>query len=82
MTILPIHPEIEDYLRKHALGKKFEKQKTLFEQNPFYPSLHTELLEPRRMQIWSFRIDQKYRALFMFRDTETIEILDVNNHYH
>ena len=81
MTILPVHAEIDAYVQKHALARKFEKQKTLFEQNPFHPSLQTELLEPHRMKIWSFRVDRKYRAIFMFRDHETVEILEVNNHY-
>jgi Txe/YoeB family toxin of Txe-Axe toxin-antitoxin module len=81
MKILPLHLEIEKYLEKHNLKIKFEKQKELFEQNPFYPSLGTELLEPRRMRIWSFRVDRKYRALFIFRESDTIEIIDVNNHY-
>ena len=82
MNILPVHPEIDNYVRKHSLGRKFEKQKNLFEQNPFHPSLQTELLEPRQMKIWSFRIDRKYRVIFIFRDRDTVEILDANNHYH
>ena len=81
MKVLSIHPEIREYLRKRNLEKKFEKQKQLFEQNPFYPSLETELLEPRKMRIWSFRIDRKYRAIFIFREKDTIEIIDVNDHY-
>ncbi len=51
------------------------------ERNPFHPGLGTELLEPRNMRIWSFRIDRKYRAIFIFRDRDTVEIIDVNNHY-
>jgi len=81
MKILSIHQEIKECLRKRGLEKKFEKQKQLFEQNPFYPSLETEFLEPRKMRIWSFRIDRKYRAIFIFREKDTIEIIDVNNHY-
>ena len=81
MKILPLHLEIEKYLEKHNLKRKFEKQKQFFEQNPFYPSLETELLEPRKMRIWSFRVDRQYRAVFIFREKDTIEIIDVNNHY-
>ena len=81
MKILPICSEIEEYLQKRNLEKKFEKQKRLFEQDPFYPSLQTELLEPRKMKIWSFRIDRKYRAIFIFREKDTVEIIDVNDHY-
>jgi len=81
MKILPPHLEIQEYLEKRTLEKKFKKQKLLFEQNPFHPSLQTELLEPRKMKIWSFRINQKYRALFIFREKDTVEILDINDHY-
>jgi len=61
--------------------KKFEKQRKIFEGNPFHPSLHTELLEPKKMHVWSFRINRKYRALFIFQERDRIEILDVNDHY-
>lgn len=81
MRILPIHPEIGKYLKTRKLEKKFEKQINLFKENPFYPGLRTELLEPRIMKIWSFRIDRKYRALFIFLEKDLIEIIDVNGHY-
>jgi len=81
MKIIPLHREILDYLNGRNLEKKFEKQKRLFERNPFHPSLQTELLEPRRMRFWSFRIDRKYRAIFIFLEADTVEIIDINNHY-
>ena len=81
MIILPLDSELAGYLQKRKLLKKFEKQKFLFEQNPFYPGLNTELLEPREMRVWSFRIDRKYRAIFIFLNSSTVEIVDVNNHY-
>ena len=81
MKILSLHPKIKEYLEKRKLEKKFEKQKNLFEENPFHPSLETELLEPKKMRIWGFRIDRKYRAIFIFREKGIIEIIDVNNHY-
>lgn len=81
MTILPLHPDVESYLRERGLQKKFKKQSALFKEDPFHPSLETELLEPRHMRFWSFRVDKKYRAIFIFRDGSTVEVLDVNNHY-
>ena len=81
MRILPVHPEIKKYLRDRNLEKKFEKQTSLFKENSFHPGLKTELLEPRRMKIWSFRIDRKYRALFIFHEKDVVEIIDVNDHY-
>ena len=58
----------------------FIKEK-FFELNPFHRSLETELLEPRKMRIWSFRVDRKYRAIFIFRESDIVEIIDINNHY-
>jgi plasmid maintenance system killer protein len=81
MKILPLHPEIQEYLKERKLEKKFIKQKKLFEENPFHPSLKTELLEPKKMRIWSFRVNRKYRALFIFREKNQVEIIDVNDHY-
>ncbi len=81
MKILPFHSELKAYLKTRQLEKKFEKQLNLFKGIPFHPSLKTELLEPRRMKIWSFRIDKKYRALFIFIEKDVIEIVDVNDHY-
>ena len=81
MIILPVHTEIIEYLVKRGLDKKFEKQINLFQTNPFYPSLETELLEPKHLRFWSFRVDKKYRAVFIFKGKNEVEIIDVNNHY-
>jgi len=81
MQILPLHPDIKKFLLKRGLGKKFAKQVKFFQQNPFHKSLNTEMLEPKYLRIWSFRVDKKYRAIFIFRDSETAQVLDVNNHY-
>ncbi|KKT90636.1 MAG: hypothetical protein UW91_C0052G0007 [Parcubacteria group bacterium GW2011_GWF2_45_11] len=81
MTILPLNPRLVEFLKKRKLKEKFDKQKLLFEQNISHPSLETELLEPKQFRFWSFRIDQKYRAIFIFMQKDTVEIIDINNHY-
>lgn len=81
MDILPLPKNVIPYLKKRGLEKKFQKQLALLKQNLFHPSLNTELMEPRHMHVWSFRIDRKYRANFLFLNSTTIEITDVNNHY-
>ncbi|MCG3121171.1 MAG: hypothetical protein ALAOOOJD_04171 [bacterium] len=82
MNILSLRADLERYLDKHQLRKKWNKQKRLFEQNWRHPSLNTELLEPKDLQLYSFRLDRKYRAVFVFVDDNTVEILDINPHYH
>lgn len=81
MIIKPIRDDLEYYLKKHNLTKKYTKSKNLFENDPFYPSLNTELLEPKDRLIYSFRLDKKYRAIFIYIDTNTIEIITFTNHY-
>lgn len=81
MRILSVHKDIILYLQTRRILKKFHKQTALFHENPFHPSLDTELLEPRNLRIWSFRVDRKYRAIFIFRSSDTVEIIEVNNHY-
>lgn len=80
-VICELRDDIKEYLEARKLFKKWEKAKTLFEQNPDYPSLHTELLEPRHRLIYSFRIDKKYRALFICISDQTVEVIAVTNHY-
>ena len=81
--ILPVDSEIHVYLKKHNLTKKFTKQTGLLEKNLNHPGLHVERLEPKARGIYSFRVDIKYRALFIFRaELNAIEILTITKHYH
>jgi len=77
-----LREDLERYIRKHGLSKKWERVKTLFENDPSHPSLKTELLEPKHRLIYSFRIDIKYRALFICLPNNRIEIIAITKHYH
>lgn len=81
MLVLPLTSELEDYLARRRLSAKFQKQKSLFEQNLSHPGLNVELLEPAHLRLYSFRVDRKYRAIFIFVGSGVVEILDINNHY-
>ncbi len=75
----------DEFVRRYKLlpvsiKKKAEKQEKLFRQNPFHPSLHTEKLEPKGKQVWSFRIDRSYRVLFRFADSQKVIFLTVGPH--
>ena len=75
----------DEFVRRYKLlpiriQKKAEKQEKLFRQNPFHPSLHTEKLEPKGKQVWSFRIDRSYRVLFRFAESEKVIFLTVGPH--
>jgi len=80
MQILPLSEHLHEIIEKHGLRKAFEKQKRLLENNWRHPSLHTEILEPRHLKIYSFRITQKWRALFFIKGGK-IEVFDITD-YH
>ena len=63
-----------------SIQKKAEKQEKIFQSNPFHPSLHTEKLAPKGKQVWSFRIDKKYRIMFRFLSGRTVLFLTVGPH--
>lgn len=80
-VMFPINRRILTYLKRHGIERAFEKQLLLFKHNPYHPSLHTEILEPKYLRIYSFRITRQYRAIFVYCGDQKIEIVDVNNHY-
>ena len=80
MNLKPLRPDLAAYLKKHQLVKKFDKAKRLFEQDSTHPSLNVEVLEPKHLKIYSFRLDLQYRALFIMVNGEA-EVISITNHY-
>ncbi|MDP2874336.1 MAG: hypothetical protein Q8N84_03545 [bacterium] len=81
MEVEPLRKDLAAILKRHALEKKYSKQERLFEQNPFHPSLHTEKLEPKTLNIFSFRLDKQWRAIFIVLESGKAEIVAVTPHY-
>ncbi|MFZ2152564.1 MAG: hypothetical protein WAV41_00705 [Microgenomates group bacterium] len=57
------------------------KESLLFLSNIYHPSLNFELLEPRELGNYSFRLDIHYRVIFIFHTSEIVEIISITNHY-
>lgn len=81
MKIRPLRADLDDYLKRHQLVKRYSKQTKIFEGNPKHPSLHTEVLSPKKLGLYSFRLTQKFRVVFVFLGGDEVEIIDINNHY-
>ncbi len=81
MKIKPLKPKLLKYVTRHSLVKKLSKQIDLFGENPNYPSLNTEKLEPKELGLYSFRINRKYRVIFHIIASGEAEIVDINDHY-
>ena len=81
MQILPIKPRLNKLIVKHGLKNAYFKQSQLLEKNIRHPSLNVEKLEPKELEVYSFRLDKKYRVLFIFQQERIIEIIGVTTHY-
>jgi len=80
MKIKPLNDKLSEYLKFHNLQKSFDKQVLVFETNPHHPSLKLEVLEPKHLRIYSFRLNRKYRVIFIITNNEA-EIITITNHY-
>lgn len=81
MEILPLSKRLLVYLEKRDLQEIFDKQKRLFENNPFHSGLHTEIMEPKHLRVYIFRLTRKYRVIFIYQGSCKVEIIDINDHY-
>ena len=63
-----------------AIQKKAVKQQEIFSRTPFHPSLNTEKLAPKEKNLWTFRVDRKYRVAFRFLDGKTVVLHAVGPH--
>jgi Txe/YoeB family toxin of Txe-Axe toxin-antitoxin module len=81
MELIPLSEKQQKYLKKYNLTKKFQKQINLFINNPSHPSLNVEKVYSVGPGLYSFRIDQKYRAIFA-TSKGIIKIVALTNHYH
>lgn len=63
-----------------AIKKKAERKAALFREYPFSPTLQTEKLSPKQLEVWSFRIDREYRIIFRFRDAQSAYFLTCGHH--
>ena len=75
-----LHEKLVKYLKNRKLENKFKRQLHALLQNFRHPSLHVEILEPKSRKLYSFRIDKKYRAIFIILNSEIV-IIDINDHY-
>jgi len=80
MELIPLSEKQQKYLKKYNLIKKFQKQISLFIDNPSHPSLNVEKVYSVGPGLYSFRIDQKYRAIFA-TSKGVVKIVVLTNHY-
>lgn len=60
-------------------SEKFAHLLVMLRDDPFAVGLHTKLLSGKFSHLYSFRISRDWRAIFSFRDQETIQIVDIGH---
>lgn len=74
-----VSKKAQNKVKKLRLASQFEKQKKLFIQNPFHPSLDFKKIEPKTLNIYQFRINNQYRARLIKISEDTYRILVVGD---
>ena len=63
-----------------AMQRRALKQELIFKENPIHPSLNTEKLSPHIKQLWSIRVDRKYRIIFRYHSNSHVYFLAIGAH--
>lgn len=62
-------PEIEDYIKSRNLEAQYKKSKN-FLSDWLYTLVNFKIRQPKKYEVYQFRINKKYRAFWIFRDTQ------------
>lgn len=65
-----------DYILSHKLEKQYRKAKTMF-QNGYFKNIDFKLRQPKKIQVYQFRINKKYRWFWTFKETQNGKIFIV-----
>lgn len=71
-------PEIESYTKNHNIEKQYKKVKEMFE-SWYMKNINFKLRQPKKLQVYQFRITKKYRWFWIFRNTKNGRIFVVTN---
>lgn len=79
---IEVTPQFEKMYAKLPTKIKLraEKQVGYFLKDQFHPSLNVEKLKPRSKNLWSLRVDTKYRIIFTTPQAETVVFVAIGEH--
>jgi len=66
-------------LPKHVKDKAKEKE-NIFRISPFDKRLDTHKLHGKYKEYWVFIVDDQYRIIFTFTESETVDFIDIGTH--
>lgn len=81
MPTVIVTQQATDKARGFRMTRQLDKKKDFFINNPLHPSLHFELLEPKQLGRYSFRLNDQYRAILIKNAPNEYTIINVED-YH
>ena len=66
--------------RYPQLKNQFQEKMALFLEQPFDPQLRTHKLSGKLKGVWAFSINDDYRVLFEFVNTQKVLLIDFGSH--
>jgi len=63
-------PEIAEYIKSRNLENQYKKSKS-FLSDWFLSIVDFKIRQPKKYEVYQFRISKKYRAFWIFRETNT-----------
>lgn len=63
-----------------SLQEDIRERIAMFRANPRNPSLRTHKLRGALREQWSFRVNYRYRILYMYDDKDTVALVAVGDH--
>ena len=79
---IEFHPAFTKRYRKipSGIARQFDERLRIFETNSFHPLLHNHPLSGDREGRWSMNVTGDWRALYVFKDEDTIIFIDLDTH--
>jgi len=62
------------------LKEKFKERRDLFLEDSFHPLLNNHQLGGDRIGQWSINITGDWRAIYVFKDKDTVIFIDIDTH--
>jgi len=62
------------------IRRRFDEKLSLFEEEPFHPTLNNHPLTGNRVGQWSINVTGDWRALYVFQDARTVVFIDIDTH--
>lgn len=62
------------------IRRQFDERLILFEKELFHPTLHNHPLGGDRIGQWSINITGDWRAIYVFKDKNTVIFIDIDTH--